>query len=264
MVKYCLTSSERAARLVTKMIMCSYSDQYRVALVTGANKGIGLEIAGKLGTHGFTVLLGARSPERGNRAAAALRAKGLTAIALPLDVTDEASIDRAAQWIDGEFGRLDVLVNNAGVAYDLDSDGEALPLDLVRATFETNVFGLIAVTRAVLPLLKRSAAPRVVNLSSRRGSITEAVRRASPQPEPMAYFASKAAVNAVTVAFAKQLATYGGKVNAVAPGRCATDMTGNEGPRSAADGARIAVAMAMLGDDGPTGAFLSDEGAVAW
>jgi NAD(P)-dependent dehydrogenase (short-subunit alcohol dehydrogenase family) len=238
-------------------------DQTRVALVTGANKGIGLEIARKLGEHRFTALLGTRSSERGNRAAAALRAEGLTAIALRLDVTDEASIHRAAQWISGEFGHLDVLVNNAGAAYDLDSDGD-VPLDLVRATFETSVFGLIAVTRAMLPLLERSAAPRVVNLSSRRGSITEAILRTPPRPEPMAYFASKAAVNAVTVAFAKQLAARGGKVNAVAPGRCATDMTGNEGPRSAADGARIAVAMAMLADDGPTGAFLSDEGPVAW
>jgi len=123
---------------------------------------------------------------------------------------------------------------------------------------------LISVTRAMLPLLERSAAPRVVNLSSRRGSIAEAALRPPPGPEPMAYFASKAAVNAVTVAFAKRLAPHGGKVNAVAPGRCATDMTGNQGPRSAADGARIAVAMAMLGDDGPTGAFLSDDGAVAW
>lgn len=199
----------------------------------------------------------------GRGQAAALRGEGLTAIALPLDITDEASVRLAAQRIADQFGRLDVLVNNAGVAYDLDSDGDALPLELVRATFETNVLGLIAVTRAMLPLLERAPAPRVVNLSSRRGSIAETVQRTSPGPEPMAYFASKAAVNAVTVAFAKQLAAHGGKVNAVAPGRCATDMTGGEGPRSAADGARIAVAMAVLGDDGPTGAFLSDEGAVA-
>jgi NAD(P)-dependent dehydrogenase (short-subunit alcohol dehydrogenase family) len=239
-------------------------DQDRVALVTGANKGIGLEIARKLGELRFSVLVGARSPERGERAAASLRDEGLTAVALQLDVIDEASVQRAAQRIAGDFGRLDVLVNNAGVAYDLDSDGDALPLELIRATFETNVFGLIAVTRAMLPLLHRSAAPRVVNLSSRRGSIGEAVKRTTPQPEPLAYFASKAAVNAVTVAFAKDLAAHGGKVNAVAPGRCATDMTGNEGPRSAADGAGIAVAMAVIGDDGPTGAFLSDEGAVAW
>jgi len=236
----------------------------RVALVTGANKGIGFEIARKLGEHRLTVLVGARSPDRGERAAAALRDEGVAAAALRLDVTDQASVQRAARWIDGEFGRLDVLVNNAGVAYDLDSSADALPPELVRATFETNVLGLIAVTSAMLPLLKRSTAPRVVNLSSRRGSITEAVLRVSPRPEPMAYFASKAAVNAVTVAVAKQLAAYGGKVNSVAPGRCATDMTGGAGPRSAADGARIAVAMALLGGDGPSGAFLSDEGTVAW
>ncbi|HEY3882611.1 MAG TPA: SDR family oxidoreductase [Trebonia sp.] len=237
--------------------------QDRVALVTGANKGIGFEIARQLATHGLTVLAGARSPERGERAAAALRGEGLTATALPLDVTDEGSVERAAKRIEGEFGRLDVLVNNAGVAYDLDGP-DAPALDLVRATFETNVIGLIAVTRAMLPLLARSAAPRVVNLSSRRGSIAEAVVRDSPLPEPMAYFASKAAVNAVTVAFAKQLAPLGGKVNCVAPGYCATGMTGYAGPKPAADGARIAVAMALLGDDGPSGAFLSDEGTVAW
>jgi NAD(P)-dependent dehydrogenase (short-subunit alcohol dehydrogenase family) len=238
--------------------------QGRVALVTGANKGIGFEIARKLGEHRVAVLIGARSADRGERAAAALRDEGIAATALRLDVTDEMSVRRAARRIDGEFGLLDVLVNNAGVAYDLDTDGSVPPLELVRATFETNVFGLISVTRAMLPLLERSAAPRVVNLSSRRGSIAEAALRPPPGPEPMAYFASKAAVNAVTVAFAKRLAPHGGKVNAVAPGRCATDMTGNQGPRSAADGARIAVAMAMLGDDGPTGAFLSDDGAVAW
>jgi NAD(P)-dependent dehydrogenase (short-subunit alcohol dehydrogenase family) len=252
------------------MTTCSHDDHQieirggdaaRVALVTGANKGIGFEIARQLGQHRLTVLLGARSPSRGERAAATLREAGLAAFAVPLDVTNEGSAERAAQWIDREFGRLDVLVNNAGVAYDVDS-ADPLALDLVRATFETNVLGLIAVTRSMLGLLERSAGPRVVNLSSRRGSLAEAVNRASP--EPMAYFASKAAVNAVTIAFAKQLAARGGKVNAVAPGRCATDMTGNTGPRSAADGARIAVAMALLGPDGPTGAFLSDEGTVPW
>jgi NAD(P)-dependent dehydrogenase (short-subunit alcohol dehydrogenase family) len=250
------------------MTKCSHDDHHgggaaRVALVTGANKGIGFEIARQLGQRQLTVLLGARSPSRGERAAATLREAGLTVFAVPLDVTDEESAERTAQWIDREFGRLDVLVNNAGVGYDVDS-ADPLALDLVRATFETNVLGLIAVTRAMLGLLARSAAPRVVNLSSRRGSLAEAVNRASPEPEPMAYFASKAAVNAVTIAFAKQLAARGGKVNAVAPGRCATDMTGNTGPRSAADGARIAVAMALLGPDGPTGAFLSDEGRVPW
>jgi NAD(P)-dependent dehydrogenase (short-subunit alcohol dehydrogenase family) len=244
------------------MTMCSHDDRSSVALVTGANKGIGLEIARQLGQRGLTVLLGARSPDRGSRAAADLRSAGLAAIAVPLDVTDVGSAGRAASWIDGEFGRLDVLVNNAGVAYDLDT-ADPLSLDLVRATFETNVVGLIAVTRAMLGLLERSAAPRVVNLSSRRGSLASAAGGAFPGPEPMAYFASKAAVNAVTIAFAKQLAACGGKVNAVAPGLCATDMTGNRG-RSAADGARIAVAMALLGPDGPTGAFLSDEGTVPW
>jgi len=240
-------------------------DPASVVLVTGANKGIGFEIACKLAARrGLMVLLGARIPGRGERAAATLRDAGLAATAVPLDVTDEGSVQRAADWIDGEFGRLDILVNNAGVAYDLDPAADALPLDLVRATFETNVIGLISVTRAMLPLLERSAAPRVVNLSSRRGSLTEAVNRESPAPEPMAYFASKAAVNAVTIAFAKRLAARGGKVNAVAPGRCATDMTGNRGPRTAVEGARIAVAMALLGPDGPTGAFLSDEGPVPW
>jgi len=240
-------------------------DEERIALVTGANRGIGLEIARQLAERRHAVLLGARRPEDGERAAGELRAAGLAVTALPLDVTDEASVRRAAREVEVRFGRLDVLVNNAGVAYDLDRRGETLEPELIRATFDVNLFGLIAVTEAMLPMLEKSTAPRVVNVSSRRGSLQEAARRmrADEGTEPMAYFASKAAVNAVTLAFAGRLANRGGKVNAIAPGRCATEMTGNTG-RSPADGARIAVAMATVDEDGPTGTFIHDDGPIPW
>jgi NAD(P)-dependent dehydrogenase (short-subunit alcohol dehydrogenase family) len=242
----------------------------RIALVTGANKGIGREIAAQLAALGSTVLLGARDPGRRADAVAALRAAGGDVHPLALDVTDPASVAAAAAEVERGFGRLDVLVNNAGI-----SGGRAalvpgaVDIDAIRSVFATNVLGVIAVTEAFLPLLRRSPAARIVNLSSSVGSLT---RMSDPahyfarMPAALAYAPSKSALNQITVQYAKALRPDGILVNAADPGPCATDFTaGLPGiTRTAADGAAVAVRLATLPADGPTGAYLSDAGPVPW
>jgi NAD(P)-dependent dehydrogenase (short-subunit alcohol dehydrogenase family) len=232
-----------------------------IALVTGANKGIGFETARRLGAGGRTVLVGARSAERGGPAAERLRRQGADARFVELDVTDEASAAKAAAWIDAEFGRLDVLVNNAGIISESPTPPSAKPLSDLRETYETNVFGVVAVTNAMLPLLRRSAAGRIVNVSSDLGSLTLMSDPAYVHYafNLLAYNSSKAALNAVTVAYAKELADTPIKVNAVNPGFCATDLNGRSGPRPAAEGAAEVARLAVLGEDGPTGGFFADE-----
>jgi NAD(P)-dependent dehydrogenase (short-subunit alcohol dehydrogenase family) len=221
------------------------------ALVTGANKGIGLEIVKQLLAKGMTVHLGARDPEKGGKAAADVGARFVQ-----LDVTDPASIRRAAESID----RLDVLVNNAGITGGrMNAPGEA-DVAVIREVFETNVFGVIALTEAFLPVLRRSEHPRIVNMSSMVGSLTGMF--ASDTPNSLAYVPSKTALNAVTVSYAK--AEPGMRINAGCPGYCATDLNGHRGHRTAAQGAAIAVTLATLDDDGPTGGFFDDDGVVAW
>jgi NAD(P)-dependent dehydrogenase (short-subunit alcohol dehydrogenase family) len=221
------------------------------ALVTGANKGIGLEIVKQLIERGLTVHLGARDPERGEKAAADVGARFVQ-----LDVTDPASIARAAAGLD----RLDVLVNNAGVTGGrLNAPGDA-DLASVREAFDTNVFGVIAVIDAMLPLLRASEHGRIVNVSSTVGSL--AGMMTSPSPVSLSYVPSKTALNAVTVLYAK--AEPGIRVNAACPGYCATDLNNHSGYRTPAQGAVTAVRLATLEDDGPTGGFFDDEGTVAW
>ena len=228
-----------------------------IALITGANKGIGLATARLLGEAGMTVLIGARNAERGEAAAKALAQDSLDASFLPLDVTDEASARAAASTVAAAHGRLDILINNAGIAI---GDGtraapSQTPLETVRTTFETNVFGVVAVTNALLPLLRESAAGRIVNVSSEVGSIGSMLDRASPL-WPMAsipYPASKAALNMVTAMYAKELAATPIKVNAANPGYCATDLNGNTGFRSARQGAEVCLHLATLPSEGPTG-----------
>ena len=236
-----------------------------IALVTGANKGIGFEIARQLGTGGATVLLGSRDAARGKAAAAALA--DIDVHVVQVDVTSAASIAAAAAWIEATHGRLDVLVNNAGVALDREYRPSTVPLDALRATYETNVFGAVAVTNAMLPLLRRSPAGRIVNLSSALASLT-----ISSQPEPpwgrdllhLAYMSSKTALNAVTVQYARELRDTPILVNAADPGYCATDMNGGQGYQSAAEGARIVVELATLPAGGPSGTFRSATGPVPW
>jgi NAD(P)-dependent dehydrogenase (short-subunit alcohol dehydrogenase family) len=223
------------------------------ALVTGANKGIGLEIVKQLIDKGITVHLGARDAERGEKAAADTGARFVH-----LDVTDPASVRRAADTID----QLDVLVNNAGIIGGHGQTPGSADLDHVRRAFETNVFGVIAVTDAFLPLLRRSAHGRIVNVSSSVGSLAGMVT--DQAPIGLAYSPSKTALNAVTLQYVKALADTSIKVNAVCPGYCATDLNDHRGYRTPAQGARVAVAMATMGDDGPTGGFYDDDGVVAW
>ncbi|GGK78344.1 SDR family oxidoreductase [Mangrovihabitans endophyticus] len=240
-----------------------------VALVTGANKGIGRAVAEQLGELGMTVLVGSRDAARGTHAERELRDAGHDAHAIPLDVTDPASVTAAAATIKQRFGRLDVLVNNAGIAGDSNrlKPSEA-DLDLLREVFETNVFAVAAVTNAMLPLMRRSAAGRIVNMSSDVGSIGQ---MSDPEHHlfkiraQAAYPTSKSALNALTVQYAKELRDAGILINAAAPGGCATDFTkGLPVTRTAAEGARIVVKLATLGRDGPTGGFFNDNGTVRW
>ena len=234
-----------------------------IVLVTGANKGIGLEIARQVGG---TVLVGSRSADRGDEAVKVLTGEGVDARAVRLDVTEEDSLAEAAAWIDAEYGRLDVLVNNAGIIAGGYTPPSETPLAIVRDNYETNVFGVIAVTNAMLPLLRRAAAARIVNVSSGLGSLGNAMDPSGPyfSVNLLAYNTSKTALNGVTVAYAKELAGTPIKVNAADPGYCATDLNGHSGPRSAQQGAAIAVRLALLDADGPTGGFFNDEGPVSW
>ena len=243
-------------------------DATTIALVTGANKGIGKETARGLAALGMTVWLGARDEDRGRAAEAELREGGGDVRFVPLDVTDAAGIAAVAKAIDADHGRLDVLVNNAGiVGTGFDVVPSTTPVDALRAAYETNVFGAVAVTNALLPLLRRSAAGRIVNLSSQLGSLTVIEDPASPYadtPLLLAYDSSKTALNMATVLLARELQGTAIKVNAVSPGYCATDLNAFTGHLSAADGAKIPVLAATLPDDGPSGTFFGAEGPIPW
>lgn len=230
----------------------------KVALITGANKGIGLETARQLAALDMTVLVGARDEQRGRQAEDLLRHEGADVRFVQLDVTDQKSIDQAAAWTDSEYGHLDVLVNNAGTATITRRRGPASETDLddMRAVYDINVFGLVAVTNAMLPLLRRAPAARIVNVSSEVGSITSMTDPAGPfaqMPGSAQYPSSKSAVNMLTAMYAKELRDTPIKVNAANPGFTATDFTDHRGFRSAAEGAEPSVHLATLPDDGPSG-----------
>jgi NAD(P)-dependent dehydrogenase (short-subunit alcohol dehydrogenase family) len=236
-----------------------------IALVTGANKGIGYEIAAGLGALGWSVGVGARDGERREAAVQKLIAAGVDAFGVPLDVTDDANVTAAAAAIDGRAGRLDVLVNNAGVTGGMAQTPTTADLAAVRRAVETNVIGVIRVTNAMLPLLRRSASPRIVNMSSSVGSLT---RQSAPGgqtgPIAVAYAPSKTFLNAVTVQYARELAGTDILINAGCPGYCATDLNGFRGVRTPEQGAAIAIQLATLPDGGPTGGFFEDDGPVPW
>jgi NAD(P)-dependent dehydrogenase (short-subunit alcohol dehydrogenase family) len=233
----------------------------KVVLVTGANKGIGHAIASELSARGFTVLVGARDASRGEAAAGRIAGDVRP---LTLDVTRADSIAAAFSRIQHELGRLDVLVNNAGIATF--GAPSTTNLDDVRAVFETNVFGVIAVTQAMLPLLRAAPAGRIVNISTRLGSLSAITDPTFPMRGigGVAYGPSKSALNAVTVAFAQELADTNIKVNAACPGHTATDLNGHSGPRTGIEAAKEPVRLALLDDDGPTGTFSNDAGTIAW
>jgi len=240
----------------------------RIALITGANKGIGLETARQLGKQDVTVLIGARGAGKGKAAVEKLRKEGIDAHAIEIDVTDPASIKSAAGQVERDFGRLDILINNAGVMLD---DKEKKPseqsLDVWRKTFDANLFGLILTTQAFLPLLRRSEAGRIVNLSSILGSITYHAQPGSPIYESKSYAAynvSKSAVNAYTVQLAYELKDTNIKVNAAHPGWVKTDMGGAGATMELEDGAKTSVELATLGEDGPNGAYLHMGESLPW
>ncbi len=239
--------------------------EQRIALVTGANKGIGYEIAAGLGALGWSVGVGARNEERREAALATLRAAGVNAFGVPLDVTSDASVTAAAELIEDRAGRLDALVNNAGITGSGPQSPTEVDVATVRVAVETNVIGVIRVTNAMLPLLRRSASPRIVNISSSAGSLTlQTTPGADTGPIAVAYAPSKTFLNAVTVQYAKELHDTNILVNAACPGFCATDLNGFRGVRTARQGAAVAIRLATLPDDGPTGGFFDDAGEVAW
>ncbi|MDQ2740521.1 MAG: SDR family oxidoreductase [Actinomycetota bacterium] len=240
-----------------------------IALVTGGNKGIGHEIARQLAALGHTVVIGARSADAGEKAAAELRTAGGNVSSVVLDVTDAASAVAAARSVKEQFGRLDALINNAGISGRPGADfAGQVPatanIDDVRFVFETNVFGVITVTAAFLPLLRLSNTPRIVNVSSSAGSLTLTSDFANPAPIAIGYVPSKTALTSLTIQYARGLASENILVNAVCPGFVATDLNGFRGHRTPEQGAAQAVRMATIPADGPTGTFTDDEGPVPW
>jgi NAD(P)-dependent dehydrogenase (short-subunit alcohol dehydrogenase family) len=243
------------------------SPRAQVALVTGANKGIGRAIAAGLLRESFTVYLGARDTYRGTATAKELSSLGDVRF-VQLDVTSQESVDAAAARVSADFGYLDVLVNNAGVSTGTGRHLDHIPTpteetaDDLRFVYETNVFAVVRVTNAFLPLLRRSPAGRIVNVTSKRGSIGEEGAWVG-QPD-MAYSSSKTALNALTVHYARELASAPIKVNGAAPGFVATDFNGFRGTRTPEEGAAVAVRLATLPADGPTGAVFEDDVQLAW
>lgn len=243
----------------------------KIALITGANRGLGLEAARQLAQDkGFTVILGARDLAKGEAAAQQLHNAGLDAHAVHLIVTDEESVEAAAREVEKRFGHIDVLINNAGVSLEYANGQQVapsqLPLEMFQKTYATNIFGAFCVLKAFLPLLQKSPAPRVVNVSSTLGSLSLA---SDPQwpfygVNTLAYDSSKAALNALTIAFAKELRDTPMKINSACPGWVKTDLGTPDAPGEVEDGARIYVTLATLPEDGPTGQFFNESGPIAW
>lgn len=235
----------------------------RIALVTGANKGIGLEIARQLAQAGVMPIIGSRDAERGKAAVASLSAEGLAATSVQLDVTDEASIAAAATDIETRYGRLDILVNNAGIFDFTDAPPSRASIPAVRRVFETNFMGALAVSQAMLPLLRKSPAGRIVNLSSSLGSLSVNSDPSSPYfaQRYIGYNASKAALNMLTIQLTEELREAGIVVNSVSPGFVKTDLTGY-GTMTPEEGARLPVQHALGGSD--NGRFLEPDGYTPW
>ena len=241
----------------------------KVALISGANKGLGLETAKQLGKLGYTVLLGSRDPLKGEVAARLLREDGIDARVVKLDVTKQSDIDGIAALVESEFGKLDVLVNNAGVMHEkgwTKNTTSDTTMENLRATFEANLFAVFALTKSLLPALKKSEAGRIVNVSSILGSVSLQATKGSPtySTKLFAYNASKAALNVLTISLAHELRGTKIKVNSAHPGWVKTDLGGDAAPMSVVDGAKTEVELATLAEDGPTGGFFHNGKEIAW
>jgi len=239
----------------------------KVVLITGANKGIGFEVARQLGRAGFTVLLGARDASRGEEAATKLRGEGVDARYVEADLGRGAETGAAlAKKIGAEFGHLDVLINNAAIFDAKDGPASDVDADALRRTFDTNFFGTVAFTQPLLPLLRAAESARIVNVSSGLGSLAINSDASSPfyNTKVLAYNASKAALNMFTVDLAYDLRETRVKVNSACPGYTATDMNGHSGTQTIEEGAIAIVRLAQLPNDGPNASFIHKDGTYAW
>lgn len=238
----------------------------RIALITGANKGIGLEIARQLAEAGVTILIGARDFERGKKAAEDLSSAGLSAENIKIDLNDEATIAAAAEQIAAKHERLDILVNNAGIVDAADGPPSAASTTAARRIMETNFIGTLAVTQAMLPLLHKSQSARIVNLATTLGSLTINGDPSSPYyaSRLIGYNASKAALNMLTVQLAAELKDTPIVVNSVCPGYVKTDLTGNTGYMTPEEGARLPVEYALMDQDIVSGCFVEPDGDSPW
>jgi NAD(P)-dependent dehydrogenase (short-subunit alcohol dehydrogenase family) len=239
----------------------------RIALVTGANKGLGIETSRQLAQQGVLVLMGCRSAAKGRAAAKELQKEGLPVEFVQLDVTRPEQIGKAAAIIKKRFKKLDILVNNAGMSIDergSQNDTETVSSRVLRRTFDTNFFGLVELTQKLLELIKKSASGRIVNVASIMGSLAIHSKEGGMPYKPFAYDASKTAVNAFTIHLAAALSGTTVKVNSAHPGWVKTDMGGPQAPLSPVEGARTAVRLATLGPDGPTGKFFHGEEELPW
>ncbi|MBS1020234.1 MULTISPECIES: SDR family oxidoreductase [Gluconobacter] len=242
------------------------ADTNRIALVSGANKGIGLEIARQLAQAGVFVIIGARDPARGEAAVADLASQGLRGQFVPIDLIDHATIAAAAETIRAEHGRLDILVNNAGIVDAQDGPPTASSADAARRIMDTNFVGTLALTQAMLPLLRAAPAARIVNLSSSLGSLWVNGDPTSPyySARLIGYNASKAAVNMLTVQLAQELLDTRIVVNSVSPGYVKTDLTGFTGFMTPEEGAKLPVEYALLGENAVSGRFVEAAGETPW
>lgn len=241
--------------------------EQKIALITGANKGLGFETARQLGRENIKVLVGARDETRGREAAEKLQAEGFVAEFVLLDVGDAQTHEAAAKYVEENYGKLDILVNNAGIVLEgLSGTPSDVSLETLRKTFDTNFFGVIAVTKAFLPLLKKSDGGRIVNVSSGLGSLAQNsdANWDFRDVKPLAYNSSKTALNAFTVILAHELKDANVKVNSADPGYTATDLNGNQGTKTVEEGAAVITELATLDESGATGGFFNDQGVVPW
>ena len=244
----------------------------KVAFITGGNRGLGFQTALDLKNENTKVVIGSRDPAQGQQAVEKLRAAGVDADFIPFDITKSSDHKAAYDYFNSKYGRLDILVNNAGVAGGTfpgegpEHRASDVPLDLLRRVFETNFFSTVALTQTLLPLIKKSSAGRIVNLSSILGSLTLHANPKSPiyDAKSFAYDASKTALNAFTIHLAYELRNTNIKVNSAHPGWVKTDMGGEQAPMELADGAKTSVGLATLPDDGPSGGYFHLDKALPW